>query len=148
LYLNRKSPTFLGGYGYPRLYLSNFSPIVSKRFRSVTYGFNLSTTCTIGEIKVGKAGGVATASKKNYSEPMSFLGKVNFNKLFWVTTAILSIVILLLPVDDNDGWIVKLSLILITPFLVGGLALVIGVIELLWEALSPLLKSLKMWFLK
>lgn len=79
---------------------------------------------------------------------MSFLGKVNFNKLFWVTTAILSIVILLLPVDDNDGWIVKLSLILITPFLVGGLALVIGVIELLWEALSPLLKSLKMWFLK
>jgi hypothetical protein len=49
---------------HPSLSVSNFSPIVSKRFRSVTYGLDLSSTATIGERQAGKTWGVAIAPKK------------------------------------------------------------------------------------
>lgn len=78
---------------------------------------------------------------------MAFLEKVNFKKLFWVTTGALSILILIYPIEGENIWVLKFLLVLMTPFLTLSLGFAIGVLELLWEAFAPLLKWLKSWFI-
>jgi hypothetical protein len=99
----------------------------------------------IGERKDIKTGGVAVVPKKKYSGLMASTDKLNFKKLFWVTTAVLSILVLLYPVEDREGWILKFLVILITPLLAGSLGLALGALDLIF---SPILKHLKMWFLR
>jgi hypothetical protein len=77
---------------------------------------------------------------------MGIYQNLNFKKLFWVTTALLSIIILLYPVEGKDAWVIKFLLVLTTPFLAITLGLALGFLEVLWEVFSPLFKRIRSWF--
>ena len=77
---------------------------------------------------------------------MAFHQNLNLKKLFWVTTAVLSALVLLYPVEGKDGWVLKFLVILTMPLMTISLLLVLAFLEILWEAFGPLFKGLKSWF--
>ena len=83
--------------------------------------------------------------QKNYPSLVAIYQNLNFKKLFWVTTGLLAIFILLYPVEGENAWVYKFLLVLMTPFVTISFGFCLAFLEILWEAFAPLLKRLKSW---
>jgi hypothetical protein len=79
---------------------------------------------------------------------MNFLRRANGAKLFWVATALLTLPIFFFPIDAEGAAFLKFLMVLSTPFVTLSLMLILGFLEILWEAFSPLIKAIKDWFLR
>jgi len=76
---------------------------------------------------------------------MAIHQNLNLKKLFWVTTGLLAVFILLYPIEGENPWVYKFLLVLMTPFVTISFGFCLAFLEILWEAFAPLLKRLKSW---